>query len=272
MTSAPVPYPTQPVTIAAQQQDVGAAFLGHAAALLTQVAANQAEVITAAAAALADTIVAGGVLHVFGTGHSHIVAEELFYRAGGLVAVRPVLLAALMLHVDAELSTQLERLPGLGATLLARVGVVERDTVLVVSNSGGNATVREFAEGARATGATVIAITSLAHATSAAARHSTGLRLHQIADIVLDNGGVPGDAAFAVAGFDVPIGPTSTVVATALANAIVVSAIQQAVQRGGHPEVYRSANTTVGADHNTGLAEPGTAATVPVRPPPGPAS
>jgi uncharacterized phosphosugar-binding protein len=265
-------YLSPPVLVAAEQDDVGAVFLRHAAALLTHLAADQRDVITAAAAALADTIVAGGVLHVFGTGHSHIVAEELFYRAGGLVAVRPVLMDSLMLHVDAELSTHLERLPGLGSAVLARAGVVTHDTVLVVSNSGGNATVREFAEGAQATGATVIAITSLAHATSGTARHSTGPRLHQIADIVLDNGGVPGDAAFVIAGFDVPIGPTSTVVATALANAIVVSAIQQSVQRGVHPEVYRSANTTIGEDHNTGLAEPGTAATLPVRPPPAAAS
>jgi len=230
--------------------DAGPQYLRYVSSLLAKVAEEQSSEISLSAAAIAATIAAGGIVHVFGTGHSHMIAEELFYRAGGLVAVRPVLVDALMLHANAAMSTDLERLPGLGAVLVRQTNVMPIDCVIVVSNSGGNAVVCEFAAAAHETGAVVIAITSLDHANSASARDSSGLRLHELADIVLDNAGVPADAGFLIEGFDVPIGPTSTVVAAGLANAIVVEAIQKAVHMGHEPQVYRSANSAGGDSHN----------------------
>ena len=121
------------------------------------------DAIAAAARLVADAL-AGGPRHPrLRLGHSHMLAEEMFYRAGGLVDVRPILFEGLMLHADAPLSTSLERLPGLAAILLDGHGVDAGDVLLVFSNSGRNPVTVELAEAARRRGVAVIAITSLRH-------------------------------------------------------------------------------------------------------------
>ena len=202
--------------------------------------------IRAAAELIADALESGREIHVFGTGHSHMLAEELFYRAGGLVRVRPMLFEGLMLHAGASLSTSLERLPGLAEALLRDHPVAAGDVLIVASNSGGNAVTIELAQLARQAGAHVIALTSVRHATSPVARASDMPRLHQIADIVLDNGGRVGDAAVDIAGLARPVAPTSTVVGAAILNAAVAEAVQLLVDRGFVPDVYASANTRDG--------------------------
>ena len=98
---------------------------------------------------MADAIAAGGAIHAFGSGHSHMLAEELFYRAGGLVRVRPMLFEGLMLHASAPLGTALERLPGLAAALLDDHPMAAGDVLIIASNSGGNAVSTELARLAR---------------------------------------------------------------------------------------------------------------------------
>ena len=120
--------------------------------------------LDAAADRLADTIAGGGLVHVFGTGHSHLLAEEVFYRAGGLAAIDPILVPSLMLHESAIRSTELERTSGLADELLADVHVASGDTLVVASNSGGNTVTDELAERCRATGASIVAIVSRRHA------------------------------------------------------------------------------------------------------------
>ena len=163
--------------------------------------------IEAGAALIADALASGAAIHVFGTGHSHMLAEELYYRAGGLVRVRPILFEGLMLHASASGSTLLERLPGLAAALLADHPMNAGDVILVASSSGRNAVVTEMARLARERGVTVIAITSLAHATSEAARERGGPALHELADVVIDNGGCVGDAAVRIEGLASAVGP-----------------------------------------------------------------
>ncbi len=209
--------------------------------------------IRAAAELVADALEHGHQVHVFGTGHSHMLAEELFYRAGGLVQVRPILFEGLMLHASAPLSTSLERLPGLAEALLADHTVAAGDVLIIASNSGGNAVTSEMAQRVRRDGARVIAVTSLQHATSPRARASEGPRLHELADIVIDNGGRVGDAAVDIDGLDRPIAPTSTVVGAAILNAVVAEAVQMLVDRGIVPDVYASSNTAGGDAANARL-------------------
>ena len=209
--------------------------------------------IDEAADLLVGCLAHDGTVHAFGTGHSHMLAEELFYRAGGLVAVRPILVDALMLHTGAARSTELERLPGLGRILLDDHGVCAGDVLIVASNSGGNAVSCEIAEEARARGLKVIAVTSLQHSTSPLARRAEGPRLHEIADVVIDNGGAPGDAAIDVAGAPNAVGPTSTVVGAAIVNAVAVEAIERLVALGHVPATYASANVAGGDAHNATL-------------------
>lgn len=204
-----------------------------------------------AAEVVADALANGCTIHAFGTGHSHMLAEELYYRAGGLVRVRPILFEGLMLHANAPLSTSLERLPELADALFVDQGIGAGDVLIVASNSGSNAVASRLVQRAREAGVRVIAVTSMRHATSAEARPNELPRLHELADVVIDNGGVVGDAAIDIAGFDRKVGPTSTVVGAAILNAVVAEAVQLLVDRGISPDVYTSSNTEGGDAANS---------------------
>ena len=220
----------------------GQRYLAEASRLLERLAGDEWSSLSAAAALVADSLARGGSIHAFGTGHSHMLAEELFYRAGGLVRVKPILFEGLMLHAGAQLSTSLERLPGIAAALLEQHPIAPGDVLVVASNSGGNAVVREMAGLARARGIPVIAIVSRAHASSGSARAAGATNLQDVADVVIDNGGAPGDAAVAIDGFAQRVGPTSTVVGAAALNAIVAEAAERLVAQGIEPDVFLSSN------------------------------
>jgi len=202
--------------------------------------------IAAGPALITDALAAGHDLHGFGTGHSHMLAEELFHRAGGLVRMRPVLFDGVTLHDGAELATQLERLPGLAAAILADHPMAAGDVLIIASNSGGNAVITEFATLARGRGVRTIGITNLRHATSPSARDAGGPRLHQLVDVAIDNGGVVGDAAIVIEGLPGPVGPTSTVAGAAIVNALVAEAVERLLARGIVPEVFLSSNVAGG--------------------------
>ncbi|MEO7979555.1 MAG: SIS domain-containing protein [Sporichthyaceae bacterium] len=231
----------------------GRTYLEEVIALLTAVRDEQWSALEQAAELVAGAVVTGGLVHVFGTGHSHLLAEELFYRAGGLAQVNPILVDALMLHAGAARGTRLEPLSGLGEAILDDEPIGPNDVLVVISNSGGNAACVEMARAAIARGIPTIALTSLQHATAAAARSGSGPRLHDIADVVLDNRGRPGDACADLEGLDVAVGPTSTAVGAAILNAVVVEAVRLVLERGGSPDVFASSNVTGGDDVNADL-------------------
>ncbi len=230
-------------------------YLATVIAMLEAAARDEAEPITAAADAVASALGAGRWVHTFGTGHGHMLAEELFYRAGGTARVNPILVEELMLHAGAARSSLVEREPGLAATILADHPIEAGDVLIVASNSGGNRVVVELAGLARAAGATVIALTSLAHARSPAARHVDGPRLHEMADIVLDNHGVLGDAVLEVPGLGASVAPTSTVVGAGLLQAVMARAVTTLAERGIDPEVFVSSNTRAGDSANAVLID-----------------
>jgi len=240
------------VTVA-RTDSAGRRYLAEAGRLVDRLAAAEWSNLDAAATLVADALARGGEIHAFGTGHSHMLAEELFYRAGGFVRVRPILFEGLMLHADAELSTTLERLPGLAAAIVEQHPMAAGDVLIIASNSGGNAVVSELAALARAHGVSVIAIVSRAHATSTAARARGRANLREIADVVIDNGGAAGDAAVAVEGLERRVGPTSTVVGAAALNAIVAEAAERLVTRGIQPDVFLSSNLEGGDAANDRL-------------------
>lgn len=211
-------------------------------AIMDRILTEGAPAMDAARDAIAATLARGGVLHVAGSGHSHMLAEEVFYRAGGIAAAQAILDEDLMLHRGAARSTQLERETGQAARVMAGHDVAPGDTVVVASNSGRNAYPVDLALIARDRGATVIAITSLAHARAVTSRHPSGLRLCDVADIVLDNGGVYGDGTLDVAGVAERMGPTSSVIGIWMLNALVAEATEAVVAQGGKVDVYRSAN------------------------------
>ena len=226
----------------------GAVYQDRLLAVLATALREEVQNVRRAAEVVATTFSARGVLYIFGSGHSHMFAEEAFYRAGGAVRVCPVLKPPHMLHEGAVRSTQLEREAGHAAEVLSGYQLEpERDCVLVASNSGANALPVEVASTAKAQGLPVIAITSRAYARSVS---RPGPRLHDVADVVIDNHCPPGDALVRLADDLPPTGPASTVVGLALLNSVVVEACAIQLARGERPEVFLSANMPGAAPHN----------------------
>ncbi len=224
-------------------------FLADLAARIAALRTEQATAIEAAAAACAEAAAADRLIYVFGTGHSHMMAEEGHYRAGGLACVVPVLAAPLMLHEGAAAGTRFERTAGLAAIILDRYPIGRGDVMLVFSNSGVNAMPVEAARIGRERGATVIAVTSDAYSRMAAQGRE---RLPDVADIVIDNGAPPGDAVVALADGR-RAGPVSTAIGAAILNAVLVEAAARLLAAGGDPPVYVSANMPGAAERNAAL-------------------
>ncbi len=217
-------------------------YIEAARQALNRLGNEEAPSIRAAAAAVADALEAGGVLHVFGAGHSHILAEEAFYRAGGLAAINPILDRRLMFFDGVMASTYAERETGYAARILEHEDVRAGDVAIVASNSGRNAVPIEMAIELQARGVKVIAITSLTHSRAVPSRHALGRRLFEIADIVIDTGTPAGDAAIEVPESALRMGPLSTVVGAAIVHAIQIEAATLLVERGEEPPVLASAN------------------------------
>jgi uncharacterized phosphosugar-binding protein len=201
--------------------------------------------------AIVASVHTGGLTYVFGTGHSHLLALELHYRAGGPAFVVPILDESLMLHDGAIASTARERESGAAAAALARYVIRPRDVVIIISNSGVNAAPVEAARIARATGAAVIALTSRAYSEASARGRPT---LAATADIVIDNGLPPGDALVDLPGTELKAGPGSTAIGAALLHALFAEAAAR-LAADGPPPIFLSANMPGAAENNRDLVE-----------------
>ncbi len=215
-----------------------------------RIATTQREAIERAGGWVAEGLARQRFLFAFGTGHSHMIAEEIFYRAGGLVRAIPMLEEPLMLHERAADSTSKEREAGYAERILARYPVGEGDVVVIASNGGRNAVPIELALGSKARGAKTVAITNREQSFAWPSRHPSGCRLAEVADTVIDNCGVDGDATIQLGGIPTSVGSTSSVTGIYIINLIVLAAMEQAVRLGTPPEVYVSSNTN-GDLHNT---------------------
>lgn len=218
-----------------------AIYLDTLIALVARIKERDVE-IRAAAGLIADALAVDGLVHTFGTGHSHLLAEDAFFRAGGLAAVNPIRDARLMMLEGALASTAAEREPGLARAVLAGHEVHPGDAAIIASSSGRNVVPIEMAIAMRERGAKVIAITSVSQARASASRHPTGRHLHDVADVVLDTRVPAGDALVDVPGLPLPLGPASTVVGAAILHATLVAAAALATARGQTVAILRSAN------------------------------
>lgn len=203
---------------------------------------GQTDAFEAVRDAVATALAAERLIYVTGSGHSHLIAEEVFYRAGGIAAAQAILDPDLMLHVSASRSTQLERETGHAERVLAGYGVVCGDVLFIVSNSGRNAYPIEMALAGKARGATTVALTSLQHTRSVSSRHPSGKRLFEVCDLVLDNGAEYGDASLPVGRDGLRMGPTSTITGVFIINAILAEAVGYLADHGMAVDVYQSAN------------------------------
>lgn len=230
-------------------------YLKNIINLLHELENTQENMIDRVADVCAECIYNGGLLYFFGTGHSHMICEEPFYRAGGLACIYPILETDLMLHEGASKSSGYERLEGLGNLAVANTNISKGDVLFIASNSGRNCAVIDAALEAQKRGAITVAITSMDHTTKVASRHSSGLNLYQVCDYVLDNGGEMGDASVELAGMEQKIAPTSSVMDITLVNLILVNTVEILLRKGMKPPVFMSANTDAGDQANKAVLD-----------------
>lgn len=207
-----------------------------------------------AARRMAETTRRDQRIFLFGSGHSHLIAEEGFYRAGGLANVVPILVEHLMLHHLPALGSRLERAADLANTILERYAPQPDEMLFVFSNSGVNRLPVEMAVRGRERGLFVIGISSFEYARQAPLS-DLGLRLDQSVDLALDNGGMPGDALLALEDFPLRVAPSSTVIGALLWNCLVAEAARLLLEAGTDPPIFVSINVTGAAQHNQALLE-----------------
>ncbi|MEU6088934.1 SIS domain-containing protein [Streptomyces sp. NPDC047085] len=232
-------------------------FFDAAINLLQQVREEEAEAIDRAGTLLADTVAAGGRLFAFGAGHSSLAAQDVVYRAGGL-ALMNLLAVPGVVGVDvtpATLGSALERVDGLASAVLDTSPLRAGDALVIISLSGRNALPVEMALSARALGVKVIGVTSVAYATETTSRHTSGTFLKDHCDVVLDSKIAVGDAELTLDTIPAPFAPASTVVTSALMQAVVATAAATLADRGIEPPLLRSGNVDGGHEWNRRVME-----------------
>lgn len=210
--------------------------------VLKRIKGEQEQNIESAGKIVAESISKGGIIHTFGTGHSHLIAEEIFFRAGGIAPVNPILDERLMFLKGALESTRVERESGLARSLIELEDVKSIDACIIISNSGRNAAPVEMALEMQQRGVQVIAITNLEQSQSAPSRHASGKRLFELADVAIDNCVPVGDALIALDGLSTKTGASSTVAGAAIAHSIVIEALDELLRRGESVPILTSAN------------------------------
>lgn len=218
--------------------------------VLTDVVRTQEESITQAGEMVAEAIAEGRLFFLTGCGHSYLMAVEAEFRAGGIMVANAILEPSLMLHENVLKSSALENLEGYGTVIIDHAGVSRGDVLVVVSNSGQNAVPVEMALEGRRRGVKVIAVTSVQYSRSLEPRHSSGKRLYEVADIVIDNCGFVGDTTVTLAGLDAGIGPTSTIAGAFIVNMLVLEIVQSLLSRGIEPPIFKSIHLPDAAEWN----------------------
>lgn len=223
--------------------------------ILNEVEETQIEKIRQAANLVSSTLENDGIIYTFGTGHSHMVAEELCYRAGGIVPVDAILEPSLTGNEQMVKSTFTEQLEGYGKIILNHWRVTKNDVLIVISNSGRNASPVDVALEAKQRKIPLITISSSSYAKNTKSRHSCGKNVSEFADIAIDNCGVLGDATIKLENLDQPMGPTSNIIAISIAHAICIDAVELLLKKGLTPPVFLSGTLDKGWSVNKKLLD-----------------
>jgi uncharacterized phosphosugar-binding protein len=221
-------------------------YITQAKAILDRIESTQMESIERAAELCANTIANDGLVHLFGTGHSRIFVEEMFPRHGSFPGFHPIVELSLTFHnlvVGSNGQRQamfLEHVEGFGQVILRNFVFSEPDCFLVYSNSGVNEVVVDVALEAKRLNMPVIAVVSVEHCNASPANHSSGKKLTDIADIIIDNCTPGGDALVRIPNLEDPVGPGSTIGAAAVTNALKCSIAEKLTALGKPPIVLTS--------------------------------
>jgi uncharacterized phosphosugar-binding protein len=216
--------------------------------------------IARAADLFARAILAGRMVHIFGTGHSRIMVEEMWPRYGSFPGFNPIVELSLSFHnlvVGANGQRQamfLENVAGFAERILRNYSFAPEDAALVISSSGGNTVPVEMAEGFKRRGVPVVGLVSLAHLQASPSRHPRGAKLTDFCDVVLDTGAPAGDAMVALPGLDTPVAPGSTVGGCMVINAVKAEVAARLTAAGQPPKVL-TAGALIGAERAAAIFE-----------------
>lgn len=231
-------------------------YLSHLKEILDNIERTQFEKIDKASETIASAIENGNTIYVFGASHAGILAEELFYRTGGLALINPIFNPTLMLNTKPVTITSLmERLEGFGDIVLSSVPIKSNDVLIIHSVSGRNSVSIEMALKAKEMGVKVIVITNLNYSKSTISRHSSMKLLYEIGDIVIDNCGDFEDSSIKIEGLEQKVAPTSTAIGAAIVNSIVIGVVEKLIQKGITPPIFHSANVDGGDEFNKMIFE-----------------
>jgi uncharacterized phosphosugar-binding protein len=234
-------------------------YLSGCRKILDAVAA-QKSAIEKAAQWFSDSISAGRMVHVFGSGHSRIMVEEMWPRYGSFPGFNPIVELSLTFHnpvVGANGQRQamfLENVSGLAERILRNFALSTQDSALVISSSGCNIVPIEMAEQFQKRGVRVVAIISKAHAEATSTKRADGKKLKDYADILLDTGAPVGDAMVRIDGLETPVAPGSTVGGCMLINCLKAEVAQRLTAAGMPPKVLTGA-AVIGSQRATELFE-----------------
>lgn len=235
-------------------------FIGASQAIIERIRTTQMDALSQAAEICTNSIASGGLVHLFGTGHSRIPVEEMFPRHGSFPGFHSIVELSLTYHnqvVGANGQRQamfLEKVEGLGEVILSNFVFHSNDSFLIFSNGGVNGVVIDVALGAKRRDLPVIGVVSVEHCKASAPKHSSGKRLIDIADVTLDNCTPVGDALVHIDGLEYPVSPGSTVGYAVLVNALK-ALIANELTRRGQPPLVLTSSALIGSQASAELFE-----------------
>lgn len=206
--------------------------------IIEKIETTQQEAIGRAAVLLADTTQKGGIIYGFGTGHSHLVTDDAFWRAATPANYCALLEQSATGSFEITKSYEIENIYGIGKKIVDYHRITPKDCMIIISNSGNNIAPVDAALRAKEKGIPVIGITAVEYSSYLKTKHRDGVKLKDVADVVLDNCSLIGDAAVEIEGFPMKVGSTSTIPNVYLQNAVLVEMVDILVKRGFRPDVY----------------------------------
>lgn len=230
-------------------------YLNTAIELLTRIRDEEQDALDQAAKTMADAVEKGHCLFAFGCTHSSLPIQDLVYRAGGFMLINPIYgpgITALDIK-PTTISSAMEQMQGYAKVILDNSPAKAGDVLILVSVSGRNAVPVELAQLAKERGLTIIGVTSKEYSQAVSSRHPSGKKMHDFADIILDNKAPKGDAVLEDKGMAQRFNPVSGVTSTAILQALVAATIEELLQRGFTPPVFLAANVDGGAEYNARL-------------------
>ena len=203
-----------------------------------------------------ETITNGNTIFITGCSHSSIFAQEVFYRAGGLMLMNPIFLPGMTLDtIPITQTTKYENILGIGSAVLSESKIRKGDTLVIASISGRNTVPVEMALWARDNGVKTVALTSLNYSKDVKSRHPSGKNLYEVTDFILDVMCPKGDAVLEIDGLPEKTAPASTISGITMMHAIISETISNLIALGITPPVYLSANLDGGDEHNRRMLE-----------------